>query len=189
MNNMIIISLDAVDKKDFEILKELPNFKKLIEKSSYSFEVESVYPSLTYPAHTTIITGKYPNNHGVINNILIQPGKNDPDWFWHRNKIQGETLYDLAKKKGMKIANLLWPVTAKGDIDYNLPEIFPNKWWQNQIIVSLLNGSIGYQLELNNKFKDLRNGTKQPGLDNFIMASFFAYIKRKATRTYYGPSY
>lgn len=176
---MIIISLDAVDKKDFEILKELPNFKKLLEKSSYSFEVESVYPSLTYPAHTTIITGKYPNNHGIINNILVQPGNNNPDWFWHRSKIQGETLCDLAKKKGMKIANLLWPVMAKGDIDYNLPEIFPNKWWQNQIIISLLNGSIGYQLELNNKFKELRNGTKQPELDNFIMASLLHTLREK----------
>lgn len=178
-NYMIIISMDAVDKKDFEILRELPNFKRLLEKSSYSSEVETVYPSLTYPAHVTIVTGKYPKNHGVINNFLIQPGNKNPDWFWHKNKIHGKTIYDLAKEKDMKVASLLWPVTAKSNIDYNLPEILANKWWQNQIIVSLANGSKAYQFQLNSKFRGLRNGINQPELDNFVMASLLHTLREK----------
>ena len=176
---MIIISLDAVDTKDFEILRELPNFKRLSEKSSYSKEVDTVYPSLTYPAHTTIVTGKYPNNHGIINNTLVQPGNTSPDWFWHKDKIQGKTIYDLAKEKGLKTAALLWPVTAKANIDYNLPEIFANRWWQNQILVSLANGSKAYQFQLNSRFRNLRNGINQPELDNFVIASLLHTLRKK----------
>lgn len=178
-NHIIMISLDAVDKNDFNILKELPNFKKILESSSYSCEVESVYPSLTYPAHTTIVTGKYPKNHGVINNIITKPGDNNPAWLWHKHNINGETIYDLAKEQGMSIASLLWPVTAKANIDYNLPEIFPTKPWQNQILLSLLNGSKSYQFKLNAKFGTLRNGIKQPELDNFIMASLLNTLREK----------
>ena len=95
-----------------------------------------MYPSLTYPAHTTIVTGRPPAEHGIVNNILIQPERSSPDWFWQRKYIQGTTLYDEALKKGMQVAALLWPVTAKSDITWNLPEIFANHRWSNQIMTS-----------------------------------------------------
>ena len=64
----IVLSLDAVGARDFELLKEQPNIKEILVDASYSTEVLSVYPSITYPAHTSIVTGKYPNVHGIINN-------------------------------------------------------------------------------------------------------------------------
>lgn len=175
----IIISFDAVDEKDFQILKDMPNFKYLIQNGSYSSNVESVYPSLTYPAHTTIVTGNYPNNHGIINNTLLQPKRKSPDWYWYRKDIKGTTLYDLAKENGLKTASLLWPVTAKANIDYNMPEIFPNRLWQNQIFTSLCSGSKLFQLLVNKKFGKLRKGLAQPFLDNFVMASALYLIEKK----------
>lgn len=86
--------------------------------------VDSVYPSITYPAHTTIVTGRYPCHHGVVNNTKIQPGRKSPDWYWQRKYIRGTTLYDEARSAGMTTAALLWPVTAKAKIHYNVPEIF-----------------------------------------------------------------
>lgn len=169
--HLIVISFDGLSTLDFEYIKSLSNFKNFINESSYCKQVYSVYPTLTYPAHATIVTVKYPKNHGIINNTLLQPNRNSPDWFWQRKYIKGETLYDIAIERGMKVAALLWPVTAKSNIQYNMPEIFANRPWQNQIIVSLLNGSPLFQAMLNNKFGALRDGINQPNLDNFTHQS------------------
>lgn len=169
----IIISFDAVDTKDFETLKTFKNFKRLIENSSYSNKVESVYPSLTYPAHVSISTGKLPNRHGIINNIKIQPNRKSPDWFWQRKDIKATTVYDAAFKKGLRTCALLWPVTGKAKtLNINVPEIFPNRPWENQIMVSASNGSLFMQLKLNKLFGNLRKGIEQPYLDNFTFESF-----------------
>lgn len=178
---LYVISFDGLSTLDFEYIKTLDNFKSFLNNASYCKEVYSVYPTLTYPAHASIVTGKYPKNHGIINNTLLQPNRERPDWYWQRKYIKGETLYDLAIDSGMTVAALLWPVTAKSRIQYNLPEIFANRPWQNQIMVSLLNGSPIYQYVLNKKFGHLRDGLKQPNLDNFTHQSLLYTIKNKKT--------
>ncbi|GAE47414.1 alkaline phosphodiesterase I [Mesobacillus boroniphilus JCM 21738] len=125
------------------------------------------------------MTGNLPNRHGIVNNTFIQPGKFSPDWYWHRRHVKGTTLYDEAKKAGMKTAALLWPVTAKADIDYNMPEIFANRPWHHQIPVSLSNGSPRYQLEMNSKFGHIRNGLSQPELDDFVLEATVETIKTR----------
>lgn len=179
-NRLIVVSLDGLSSLDFEYIKTLPNFSEFIQSAAYCKQVYSIYPSLTYPAHTTIITGKYPKNHGVINNTLLQLGNDSPDWYWHRKHIKGETLYDSAIAKGMSTAALLWPVTARSKIKYNMPEIFANRPWQNQILVSLLNGSPYYQYRMNQKFGHLRKGKKQPDLDNFTHQSLLHTLRNNA---------
>ncbi|AEB76697.1 type I phosphodiesterase/nucleotide pyrophosphatase family protein [Clostridium botulinum BKT015925] len=176
---MCVISFDGLSSLDFNYIKELPNFKEFIREASYCKNVCSILPSLTYPAHTTIVTGKYPKNHGVINNKLLQPNRAHPDWYWYRKYIKGDTLYDLSIKKGMKIAALLWPVTGKSKIQYNMPEIFANRAWQNQVMVSLLSGSPLFQYKLNKKFGHIRNGLMQPNLDNFTHKSLLYTLQTK----------
>lgn len=178
-DHLIVISFDCLSEHDVPLLRELPNFKAYIENSSYSTNVETIYPSVTYPCHATIVTGNYPNRHGIVNNTFIQPGKVSPDWYWHRKHVKGTTLYDEAKRAGFSTAALLWPVTAKADIDFNMPEIFANRPWHHQIPVSLLNGTPLYQLEMNSKFGHLRKGLSQPELDDFVLASSVETIKTK----------
>lgn len=168
---LVIISLDAVGSKDLPFMSSLPNFKRFMQHAALCANVSSVYPSLTYPAHTSIVTGRLPKNHGIINNTLFQPFRKSPDWMWQRKYIKGTTLYDEALKKGWKVASLLWPVTAKSKIQYNLPEIFANRPWQNQVMVSAMNGSVQYQLELKKHYGYLLDGMKQPALDDFVQKS------------------
>ncbi|MBD5543418.1 MAG: alkaline phosphatase family protein [Lachnospiraceae bacterium] len=168
---MIIVSLDAVGSEDLAFLKTLPNFKELYKHAAVCEHVESVYPSITYPAHTSIITGKKPIHHGVVNNTLVQPKRAKPDWMWQRKYVKGTTLYDEAIKKGYQTAALLWPVTARSKIQYNLPEVLANRPWQNQVIVSALNGTASYELALQKRFGHLRDGVRQPALDNFVHQS------------------
>ncbi|MBD7912430.1 MULTISPECIES: ectonucleotide pyrophosphatase/phosphodiesterase [Clostridium] len=168
---MIIISFDAVSSDDLAIMKKLPNFKRLMEEGSLIKDVESIYPTLTYPAHATIVTGKYPKNHGIVDNTIFKKGDFSPNWYWYRKYIKGETIYDLAKENGLKVCSLLWPVTGKSKIDYNLTEIFKTKPYHNQYIQSGTSGSLLFQLKLNKKFGHLRKGISQPALDNFVIES------------------
>ena len=168
---LIIISFDAVSSHDIKKLQELDNFKYLIDNGSLITNVESVYPTLTYPAHATIMTGMYPKNHGIINNTLNKFSDINPNWYWYRKYIKTKTLYDLASEKGLTTAALLWPVAGRSNIKYNLTEIFAPKPWQNQLVMSALSGSIKYQLDLNKRFGYLRDGLSQPALDNFVHVS------------------
>jgi predicted AlkP superfamily pyrophosphatase or phosphodiesterase len=177
--HLIVISFDCLSSQDHTILKDLPHFNELLSKGSLCKNVETIYPSVTYPCHATIVTGNFPKRHGIINNTFIQPGMVSPDWFWHRRHVKGTTLYDEAKKAGMTTAALLWPVTAKADIDYNMPEIFANRSWHNQILVSLFNGTPLYQLSLNRRFGHIRKGLNQPELDDFVLESTVATIIEK----------
>ena len=164
---VIVISFDAVSEEDLEFLSKQPNFSKLIKNGALIKNVESVYPSLTYPAHATIVTGKYPKNHGVINNTVLDFKNDNPDWYWYRKYIKGDTIFDLAEKSGMKTCSILWPVTARSKITYNMPEIFCTKRYDNQILKSALAGSKIYQVNMNKRFGYLRQGMEDPYLDNF----------------------
>nr|MBQ8252799.1 alkaline phosphatase family protein [Lachnospiraceae bacterium] len=166
---MIIISLDAVGERDLAFLSSLPNFNRIREKAAYCDHVKSVYPSVTYPAHTTIVTGLVPAQHGVVNNLRMQPERNGrEDWLWHRKYVNADTIYDAARQSGYVTASLLWPVTARSRIRYCVPEIFPNRSWQNQVMISAVNGPIPYQIELLKRFGAQLKGTQQPYLDNFV---------------------
>ena len=164
---VIVISFDAVSEEDLEFLSKQPNFSKLIKNGALIKNVESVYPSLTYPAHVTIVTGKYPKNHGVINNTVLDFKNDNPDWYWYRKYIKGDTIFYLAEKSGMKTCSILWPVTARSKITYNMPEIFCTKRYDNQILKSALAGSKIYQVNMNKRFGYLRQGMEEPYLDNF----------------------
>ena len=75
---LYIISLDAFGASDLEFAKTLPHFQEIFNRSARVKEVESVYPSLTYVAHTSIATGMNPNRHGIIHNTHRQPERQHP---------------------------------------------------------------------------------------------------------------
>lgn len=177
--HLIVVSFDGFSTSDLDIVSEMPGFKAFLEEAGFCRKVYSIYPTVTYPAHATIVTGQYPRNHGIINNTLLQPGRESPDWYWHRKYIKSETIYDLAVQQGMTAAALLWPVTAGASIQYNMPEIFANRPWQNQIFVSLRSGSPLFQLDMDRKFGHLRKGIKQPNLDNFTHQALLDTLRNK----------
>lgn len=178
--HLVIISLDSLGFRDInEHQAELPTLNKLVNGGTWVKEVKGIYPTLTYPSHTTIITGQYPSVHGIVNNTKIQPERRSPDWFWYQKDVKSPTLYDLAHQKNLKTAAFLWPVTAGSKINYNLAEIFPNRIWTNQVLVSLKASSPLFILEMDKKYGKLRNGIHQPQLDDFITACAVDTIKHK----------
>lgn len=178
-NKLLVISMDALGAMDAPYFKELPGFKRFLQKASYCFNVSSVYPSITYPAHTSIVTGCYPKKHGIVNNLRRQFGRPNPDWFWQRKYIRTTTFYDEALAAGMTVASFLWPVTAKSKITWNMPEIFANRPWSNQILTSLNNGSPLFQAAMQKYFGHIRQGRTQPALDNFVMECLKLTLEKK----------
>ncbi|MCX7694878.1 MAG: ectonucleotide pyrophosphatase/phosphodiesterase [Caloramator sp.] len=176
---LIVISFDALCKEDINDIQNLPTFKYILNNSTYSLDVEPVYPTLTYPNHASIITGKKIYEHGIVNNTKLQIGRSSPDWFWYKSDIKCETILDIIKNKGGTICTLLWPTTGGGKIDYNMPEIFANRPWQNQIIVSLFAGSKLFQLSIYKKYGKILDGLKQPNLDDFVLESTLYTLKNK----------
>ncbi|TVV31924.1 alkaline phosphatase family protein [Weissella cibaria] len=176
----VVISLDAMGSADLKArLQFLPNLSALVAGGTWVRDVKGVYPSITYPSHTSIITGTYPKTHGVVNATLMQPERVSPDWYWYAKHIKVPTVYDLAREAGMTTAAFLWPVTAGAHINWNIAEIFPNRIWTNQYTTSLRASSPLFLLQMDRKFGHLRNGIQQPELDNFITAAAADTIRTK----------
>ncbi|MEK6302502.1 MAG: ectonucleotide pyrophosphatase/phosphodiesterase [Acidobacteriota bacterium] len=127
--HVIMISIDGLIPDYYlqpsRLGLSVPNLTKMKLGGAYAEGVEGVFPSVTYPAHTTLITGVRPATHGIINNRVFE-APTEPqtgEWYWFSEALKSETLWSMAKKAGLVTANVGWPVTAGADIDYSVPEI------------------------------------------------------------------
>ena len=153
---LIILSIDgfpgyynAADSKFKDIT---PNLNKLAAKSHFSNSVDSTYPTLTYPAHTSMLTGTDPILHGIIYNSPTDPFKKYlSGWLWYDEDIQVKTILDFAREKGLKTASLYWPVTVGADIDYNIPQYWRSKTDEDEKLLKAISTK--------NLYKELKKDT------------------------------
>lgn len=124
----LVISLDGLDTRyvtdpDKYGLK-IPTLRKLMTNGVTAKGVYSVYPSVTYPNHTSMITGTVPSKHGILGNNIIEPPdvKSSGAWYWYAKDITADTLWAAAKRSGKTVGLVSWPV-AVGIGDWNIPEI------------------------------------------------------------------
>jgi predicted AlkP superfamily pyrophosphatase or phosphodiesterase len=73
------------------------------------------FPSLTFPNHYTIVTGLYPDHHGIVANTFYDPSRKekysyaDPKTSGDGSWYGGTPLWELAEKQGMRSASFFWP--------------------------------------------------------------------------------
>src|SRR5438105_4671922 len=103
----------------------MPTLQQLASEGVCAHAVESVFPALTYPAHTTIVTGALPARHGVWHNRPFEPGGQSGRWIWEASAIRRPTLWDAVRAAGGTSAAVSWPVTVGAAIDWNVPDIWP----------------------------------------------------------------
>jgi predicted AlkP superfamily pyrophosphatase or phosphodiesterase len=105
---------------------KIPYLRSLITKGSYARGVVGVWPTVTYPSHTTLVTGVTPSEHGVYNNLQFDPEQKFADaWYWYADQIRVPTLWQAAHSAGLSTASVGWPVSVDAaDIDYLIPEFF-----------------------------------------------------------------
>lgn len=122
---VLVISLDGLDVRyvsSNQLNLRIPTLRRLMRDGVMS-GVVTVYPSVTYPAHTSIVTGAYPARHGIFANDVFDPNVlQNREWHWFARAIKAETLWDAAEQKKLSTAMVSWPV-AGGAGDYNVPEI------------------------------------------------------------------
>jgi len=127
-HHVLVISLDGMGANFYAenaLKAHLPNLQRLQAEGSYAEGVEGVYPSVTYPSHTTIVTGRMPAEHGIYSNVSVRtPEKKVEDWFWYAKDIKTPALWDEARRAHVTSAAVSWPVTVGAAIDWNLPEIW-----------------------------------------------------------------
>ena len=167
---LVIISLDAVFAADAEFLLSLPNLGELAGEGVFCERAQTIYPSLTYPIHVSLLTGCYPDRHGVGHNEPFNPHLKSGrrPWYWDERYIQVETLFSQASCAGRDCAALLWPVTGHSrHIRYNLPEALALPG-ENQVLKALRYGSTGWLLRTELAYGRRRRGKGRAALDDYV---------------------
>jgi len=126
---MVVLSADGMRPDFYRQPKKLglkaPNLRKLVESGASAEAVESVYPSTTYPAHVTLVTGVHPRRHGIYSHLAsLDPTEKARPWTWFARAINVPTVWDALGASGRKTAAIGWPVSAGARITYNIPEIW-----------------------------------------------------------------
>jgi ectonucleotide pyrophosphatase/phosphodiesterase family member 5 len=143
-NYLILISWDGC-RWDYINRNLTPNVQKLIDDGVRAESLQPVFPSKTFPNHYTLVTGLYPQNHGIVFNKFqdfitgesYRIGKDAPSI--HRDKwYKGESLWITAQKHGIKSGVVFWPgsETFKKHPDYFLTydHTMPHKERLNRLI-------------------------------------------------------
>ncbi|RXK86051.1 alkaline phosphatase family protein [Filimonas effusa] len=119
---VVMISVDGF-RPDFytDASWPTPNMQQMKEEGVYASGVRGVFPTVTYPSHTTLITGVTPGKHGICYNTAFSPDFSN-GWNTDASLIKAETLWDAVKKAGLTSASVSWPVSVGAPITYNIPE-------------------------------------------------------------------
>jgi predicted AlkP superfamily pyrophosphatase or phosphodiesterase len=126
--HVLMISIDGmrpdyVTAADGHHLK-IPTLRHIMAEGTYADRVINSLPTNTYPNHTTLVTGVWPAQHGIYNNIKFDPLLQHPDeWYWYADAVRVPTIWQAASNAGLTTASVGWPVTngAKG-IDFLITE-------------------------------------------------------------------
>lgn len=120
---LLVYSVDALVGEDLEYLGGLPNFKKYFGGGASVGRAKSIYPTVTYPAHVSMITGCYPERTGVVSNYSGTILDKEDCWQWFSDVIKVEDIFTAAHRAGYTTASIFWPVTGRHpDIDYLVDE-------------------------------------------------------------------
>jgi predicted AlkP superfamily pyrophosphatase or phosphodiesterase len=126
-NHVVIITLDgfpgwALDDPYLPV----PNLRRLAANGAVA-GMRPVNPTVTWPNHTSLVTGVTPAKHGVLfNGTLVR----DPDvpprvepWRDKKDMVQVPTLYDVVHDRGMTAAQVDWVAILNApSISWEFPE-------------------------------------------------------------------
>lgn len=126
---LVLISVDGL-RPDYVTAADahgckIPNLRRFLREGTYAEGVQGVVPTVTYPSHTTLVTGVWPVKHGILANGTFDPlRKNQESWYWYTEDIRVPTLWDAWAQAGRTTASIQWPVTVGARINWNIPEFW-----------------------------------------------------------------
>lgn len=126
--HVVMISVDGLmpdyyQKADALGLR-IPHLRRLMRDGAWA-RVRGVLPTVTYPSHTTLITGVTPRVHGIGSNTYFDPEeRSNGAWMWYAAEVRVPTLVSAARAKGLSTGSVSWPVSVGRFADWNVPEFF-----------------------------------------------------------------
>ncbi|MBI3245938.1 MAG: alkaline phosphatase family protein [Deltaproteobacteria bacterium] len=119
--HVVMISIDGLRPEIYlapeQVGVKVPNLVQLRDQGVSAERMIPVFPSVTYPGHTTLVTGVTPATHGIVNNF-----KRGAEWYRSATDIKATTLWQAARKKGLVTAIVTWPASYGAEVDYLIPE-------------------------------------------------------------------
>ncbi len=135
----ILISLDGF-RADFLKRGITPRLNAFIEEGVSPVYMTPSFPSVTFPNHYTLVTGLYPESHGVVGNTFWDEKLQEEFFYTHSNALQpkwwsGEPIWVTAENQGIRSAIHMWPGSEAHIMNveptfldkYNGKEPLPNK--------------------------------------------------------------
>ena len=110
---VILISFDGW-RWDYTDRAEVPHLRALAARGVRAEGLIPTFPSKTFPNHYSLVTGLYPERHGIVSNVIVDPGF--PERFTMASKTAktarwwgGEPLWNTAMRQGLRTASMFWP--------------------------------------------------------------------------------
>ena len=139
--HVVMVSIDGMRPQVYSESSQarVPTIRRLMQRGAWSRGVTGVMPTVTYPSHTTMITGVAPGVHGIYDNRLADPDNTSGmAWYWYARDIKVTTLPAAVRAAGGTAAAVSWPVTVGMDLDYNVPELIQVRHRENLSLVDAL---------------------------------------------------
>ncbi len=115
---------------------ELPTIRQLAEEGARAEGLVCSFPTVTWPNHTTLVTGTTPATHGVIGNNYLDRASVEkipfiPDPLFDKDEIVlTPTIYDVAHNAGLVTAGIIWPATRNArTLDWTVPDMGGDDAW------------------------------------------------------------
>lgn len=141
-SKVILISIYGLKTEDLNNPRlNIPNLKYLREKGVIALNVESVYPSNNLPAYASLVSGMYPSDHGVTADFIFdeEKGISSDKQF---SEIKSETIWQAAKRSGIKTAAINFPFTKNEEIDFKSDSINDEAIKRAQLILIRLGSNL-----------------------------------------------
>jgi predicted AlkP superfamily pyrophosphatase or phosphodiesterase len=124
---VVLVSMDGF-RWDYARHFKLQNLSKIAREGVHAKSMRPSYPSKTFPNHYAIVTGLYPDHHGIINNVFYDPALNESFSLTTNAKNDsrfygGNPIWNVAEQQGIKTASFFWPGS---DTDKKRPGIYKN---------------------------------------------------------------
>ncbi|NBV85261.1 MAG: alkaline phosphatase family protein [Verrucomicrobia bacterium] len=135
---VVLISVDGLAHYYFDDPKaEMPTIRRLAAEGARADKMKCSMPTVTWPNHTTLVTGVHPAKHGVIGNSYFNRTTGSivsllPDPLFNKEEIvHSPTIYDVAKQGGLKTAAIIWPASRGAEtLDWTVPDVATNALFQ-----------------------------------------------------------
>ena len=113
---VLLVSIDGF-RWDYSHKVPTPNLNRIAKEGIKAGALIPVFPTMTFPAHYSMLTGLHPEQHGIIGNIIRDPkitrdfNMRDRESMQNTNWWGGEPIWITAQRQGLKSGTCFWPGT------------------------------------------------------------------------------